>query len=450
METGSLASGGARAKARMALRAAPLLLLGVCAPAIRAQAPDDSDGDTVPDALEARLGLDPGDYRFHIASDDQGQLRPGTTVPGSPCPASSKFSRRLAARVDGYTGCRAWTATAARAGPVVALARGETIHIEVLMKESNGLDNLSAGRTRPHIDGLADTATPGVVPGFVIAGGRKAVVLASCTPDPLDADDDGLLDSWEDGAGLNPGDDGSFNPAGGGYSGRDNDGLANHGEWLAWGDPPAAGGNTGLVRRDIWTKDHGPGGGPAGLQRQLPGTGQRLAVGAAGLAFLRILRRQLRAAAAPLRGAPLDREMAVPDRLGRRPGTPGLADRVPPGQGAARPCGGLDQRAGLRHFPGPGIRGHGSGNGAPGGNGGRPRRDVPPGGGQGGGLAAEGPGDGPAVAGGGAACRTTGRGRGLPWGAMRRAAPGRGSPRTTAERSRGIARTMASGNPKHG
>lgn len=330
MKTESLASGGARAKARMALRAAPLLLLGVCAPAIRAQALDDSDGDTVPDALEAQLGLAPddpettdgrpdwwgvpghlryerwegvagtrvadlldspvfragaavrgfvaqaeqdqgigdnygvrlrgtvtapvaGDYRFHIASDDQSQLWLGTVIAGSPYPASSKFSRRLAARVDGYTGYRAWTATTAQAGPVMTLAQGDTLYIEVLMKESNGLDNLSVGWTRPHIDGLEDTATPEVVPGFVIVEGRKVIVLTSYTPDPLDLDDDGLLDSWEDGAGLNPGDNGSFNPADGGGSDWDKDGLTNHEEWLTGGDPLAAGGNTGLVRRDIWT-----------------------------------------------------------------------------------------------------------------------------------------------------------------------------------------------------
>ena len=67
MKTELLAFGGARAKARMALRVVPVLLLALGAPALRAQAPD-TDHDTVPDALEVQPSSPPFSSISH--SDD--------------------------------------------------------------------------------------------------------------------------------------------------------------------------------------------------------------------------------------------------------------------------------------------------------------------------------------------------------------------------------------------
>jgi hypothetical protein len=88
-----------------------------------------------------------------------------------------------------------------------------------------------------------------VIPGKLQDG---TVVLESYVPDPLDADDDGLLDSWEQTVNLNMGDNGSINAADGGYSDWDQDGLTNYEEWRTSGNPLAKGGNIGAFQRDVW------------------------------------------------------------------------------------------------------------------------------------------------------------------------------------------------------
>ena len=183
-----------------------------------------------------------GNYRFYIAGDNQAELWLGT--PGSAFATASKFSRRLAARVATASAARAWTASAAQASVVYSLVAGQEIYVEVLAKEGTGGDHLAVAWQRP------DQAAIEVIPGRLPEG---TVVLTSYTPDPLDADDDGLLDSWESSIGLNPLDNGSFNAADGGKADWDNDGLDNYAEWLSSGNPLVAGGNLGLVRRDIWT-----------------------------------------------------------------------------------------------------------------------------------------------------------------------------------------------------
>lgn len=178
-----------------------------------------------------------GDYRFHIASDDQSQLWFGDAD-------GSKFTRRKIASVQGFTGYRQWTANPSQDSGLIHLEAGQSYYFEVVMQDNGGIDNLSVGWIRP-----GQTAVE-IIPGRL---GDGTVVLKSRVTDPDDLDDDGLPDSWERTVGLNMGDNGSINPADGGYSDWDGDGLTNYEEWRTQGDPLAKGGNIGIYRRDRWT-----------------------------------------------------------------------------------------------------------------------------------------------------------------------------------------------------
>jgi hypothetical protein len=178
-----------------------------------------------------------GDYRFYIASDDQSQLWLGDA-------GGSKFTRKKIASAHSWSGYRAWTATPFQDSGLIRLQAGESYYIEVMMRQGVSADHLSVGWVRP-----GQTAVE-IIPGKLADG---TVVLRGYEPDPLDADDDGLLDSWELGVGLNIGDNGSINSADGGYSDWDQDGLSNYEEWQTQGNPFSKGGNMGVFRRDIWT-----------------------------------------------------------------------------------------------------------------------------------------------------------------------------------------------------
>lgn len=178
-----------------------------------------------------------GDYRLFIASDDQSQLWFGEA-------GGSKFTRRKVASVNGFTGYRQWTASPTQDSGLIHLEAGQSYYFEVVMQDNESLDNLSVGWMRP------GQSTVEIIPGKL---GDGTVVLKGYTPDPDDADDDGLPDSWELTANLNMGDNGSINPADGGYSDWDHDGLTNYEEWLTEGNPLAQGGNKGIYRRDLWT-----------------------------------------------------------------------------------------------------------------------------------------------------------------------------------------------------
>ena len=129
-----------------------------------------------------------GDYRFFIASDNQGELYLGTD--------ESPFTMRRLCRVDSWTDFRSWEEDTMQASGVVTLVEGDEYYFEALMKEGGGGDHLSIGWIRP-----GETEIE-VIPGRMPDGGP--VVLTSWAPDPLDLDDDGLLDSWERATGLNP------------------------------------------------------------------------------------------------------------------------------------------------------------------------------------------------------------------------------------------------------
>lgn len=128
-----------------------------------------------------------GDYRFYIASDDQGAFHLGTNA--------SRTSLQKLCTVNTYTAFRAWTANVSQASVLVTLEAGQEYAFEALVKEGVGNDRLSIGWIRP-----GQTAIE-VIPGKMPDG---TVVLTSHAPDPLDLDDDGLPDAFESANGLNP------------------------------------------------------------------------------------------------------------------------------------------------------------------------------------------------------------------------------------------------------
>jgi hypothetical protein len=192
----------------------------------------DSYGTRIRGTLRAPVS---GQYRFYIASDDQGELWLGTSA--------DRFSRRKIATATAFTDPLQWTKYAEQASAIVTLEAGEHYWIEALMKEGGGNDHLAIGWMRP--GETAIEVIPAVMPD------STPVLFTPVTP-PDDTDDDGLPDAWESTVGLNPGDNGRINGADGGYSDWDGDGLTNFEEWLTGGNPLAAGGNVGIVRRDVW------------------------------------------------------------------------------------------------------------------------------------------------------------------------------------------------------
>ena len=164
-----------------------------------------------------------GDYRFHIAGDDQCQLWLGTDA--------TRFTKRPLCRVDSWSQPGAYTATSAQQSGLIALVAGQSYYFEAIMKEGGGADHLSVGWTRP---GQTVIET---IPGKLADG---TVVLTSEIPDPADADDDGNPDAWETSKGLNP-----ASAADHAFLDSDSDGFNNLLEYQTQGDPLATGGNTG-------------------------------------------------------------------------------------------------------------------------------------------------------------------------------------------------------------
>ncbi len=76
-----------------------------------------------------------GPYLFWIASDDQGALFLGTN--------DSPNSRRLIARVNGWTAAREWTKEPGQRSNPVELQAGRRYYLEAIQKEGSGGDNLS-------------------------------------------------------------------------------------------------------------------------------------------------------------------------------------------------------------------------------------------------------------------------------------------------------------------
>lgn len=88
-----------------------------------------------------------GQYRFWIASDDEGRL----ILSSNSNPANGS----IIARVPTWTNSREWTRFAEQASAVITLQAGQPYYIEALMKEGGGGDNLAVAWQIPGSSGPA-------------------------------------------------------------------------------------------------------------------------------------------------------------------------------------------------------------------------------------------------------------------------------------------------------
>lgn len=93
-----------------------------------------------------------GQYRFWIASDDNGRLLLSTN--------DNPANAVQIATVGEWTDSRQWTKFATQASALITLQAGQRYYIEALMKEGAGGDNLAVGWQPPGVSG------PEVIPGI--------------------------------------------------------------------------------------------------------------------------------------------------------------------------------------------------------------------------------------------------------------------------------------------
>jgi hypothetical protein len=92
-----------------------------------------------------------GNYRFWIASDDEGRLSLSTN--------ENRANAVTIASVPGWTNSREWTKFPQQQSADIFLQAGQRYYIEALMKEGAGGDNLAVGWSRP--DGVQQRPIPG-------------------------------------------------------------------------------------------------------------------------------------------------------------------------------------------------------------------------------------------------------------------------------------------------
>lgn len=133
------------------------------------------------------------------------------------------YNKALLLDVSG-AGWNNWTQKPEQISAAVTLQAGVRYYFEVLHKERQGGDHFQVAWSEPG-------GTPVIVPG---------ANLQSWQPDPTDADDDGLPDSWELANGLDPTDNGSTGTTEGSLGDFDSDGLSNFEEYQLGTDPQLA------------------------------------------------------------------------------------------------------------------------------------------------------------------------------------------------------------------
>jgi hypothetical protein len=156
-----------------------------------------------------------GSYRFWLAASGDAQLwlSDGTVKdPTTNQPLTNRFGKQLLATSGHVTPQRDFDYRAHQRSRSVTLVEGQTYYIETLHKVAQGsLDHVSVAWKPP---GESRSIMP-------------ATVFRVHAPDPADADDDGLPDSWETSVGLNPANNGLTSAADGEYGDPDGDGLTN-------------------------------------------------------------------------------------------------------------------------------------------------------------------------------------------------------------------------------
>lgn len=112
-----------------------------------------------------------GQYRFWIASDDEGQLL--LSSGREPAQATT------IARVPGWSASREWTKFPEQTSALITLQAGQSYYIEALMKEGGGGDNLAVAWATP------GTSTPVVIAGQYLSPWVNNRVPIITNPGPL-------------------------------------------------------------------------------------------------------------------------------------------------------------------------------------------------------------------------------------------------------------------------
>lgn len=109
-----------------------------------------------------------GNYRFYIASDDNGELWLSTN--------ELPVNKRRIANVTGWTNSRQYNKYASQTSALIYLEAGKSYYVEARMKEGGGLDNLSVGWQLP--DGTLERPMPGkyLSPWTGAGGTREALI----------------------------------------------------------------------------------------------------------------------------------------------------------------------------------------------------------------------------------------------------------------------------------
>jgi hypothetical protein len=95
-----------------------------------------------------------GDYRFHIAGDDDCRLLFSATENGS--------NATQIASISGSSAAKEWTKYPSQTSDVLTLTAGQAVYLEALHKEGTGGDHLSIGYTNP------ETPTVAVIPASML------------------------------------------------------------------------------------------------------------------------------------------------------------------------------------------------------------------------------------------------------------------------------------------
>jgi hypothetical protein len=152
------------------------------------------------------------DYVFYLTANDDAEF----------WLSSDDHAFNKAMLLDVFsTGWNNWTQKPEQTSVPVSLQAGVPYYFEVLFKERKGGDHFQVAWSAPG-------GTPVVIP---------ADNLMSWQPDPEDADDDSLQDSWEIANGLNPADNGATGTTEGSLGDSDADGLSNLAESQLGTDP---------------------------------------------------------------------------------------------------------------------------------------------------------------------------------------------------------------------